>query len=161
VRAGDSLDRLDRDLELALRVLGEEEFRLRSCLPQRSHHVTGEWLCAPLSLERERQRWRHAVRELELVLEARENADSELALELAERLAQEVPRTRLPGLAVGLDDVAQHELERAVGGVPPDANLGFGIGQQPQIAGGAERVGFGYGPERRERLVGGCPAHPE
>ena len=128
-------------------------------LHQRAHHARGERLGAPLRLERERQRRRRRRSSSwnscsKLATSARPSSRSSSR----RRVAQEAPRAALPRLAVGLDDVAQHELQRALAAVRLDQHAGVGVGQQAQVAGRAERVGLGERAERRERVVGGHPA---
>ena len=74
-------------------------------------------------------------------------------------VAQERPRAALPRAPVGLDDVAEHELQRArVVARRRDAHVRIEVGQQAQIAGRAERVGLGQRADRRERVVRRHPA---
>ena len=135
------------------RVLGKEQFGLHAALEQPSHEFRTEWIDLSLCLQGERGRGRDLAHELELVLEARHDADAVLATELVERLAQEPTRAALPRRAVRLDDVAQNELEGALAGSCLDANLGFGVRQQPQVAGRAEGRVLGDLAEGRDRHV--------
>ena len=111
-----------RNLELVGGVLREEQFGLNARFCEGAHDQRAERIDASLRLQGKGRRRRCLAEELELVLEARHHADTELALELIESVTQEPPRTALPRRAVGLDDVAQHELQGALTRSPLDAN---------------------------------------
>jgi hypothetical protein len=158
VCAREPLGRLHGDLELVRCILREEPLGLDPRLGERAHDLPRERLGTPLCLERERQRRRRVKHELELVLEACHHVDVELVLDLLQRVAQEAPWTALPGLPVGIHDVAEQELERRLAGVCGDPHAGAGVGQQAQVARRAERVWLGHGAERSEGVVGRHPA---
>ena len=103
------------------------------------------------------------------MLEARQHARAELALELLQRVAQEAPRTALPRRSVGLDDVAEHELQRREAAarpsrVPvaarsaPTRTCVSGSGSRRRSPVEPNGCGLGERTERRERVVGGHPA---
>jgi len=102
IRAREPLGGLERDLELVRRELRGDELGLQTGLDQRGHDLGGEGFRAPQRLEREGGRRGRLVEELELVLEARQEAQAELVLELLQGLAQEAARAAVPRLAAGV-----------------------------------------------------------
>ena len=98
-----------------------------------------ERLDAALLLQRERERRGASVRSWNSCSKLATQPRAELDLQLVQRVAQEAPRAALPRPAVGLDDVAEHELQRAAVPAVLDAHVRVGVRQQPQVADRAER----------------------
>ena len=148
-RAASALGGRDRDLELVMRRTRRRSARARrpACA---SASITSRRKRLDLALclaARSRRRWRaRRSTQLELVLEARPAASARARLEQRATASRRNSRGQHShGLPSSLDDVAQHQLEGRAGASALllqrlDADVGVGVGQQPQVARRSERV---------------------
>ena len=138
--------------------LREEALRLHTRFLQGAHHAGRERAHPPLRLAARRAAPPAAPRAARTRARSSPAARApELALEHVERLAQETPRAALPRAPVGLDDVAQQQLEA---GRTPDPARTRVAGSGSRRRSPVEPNGFGSasGPSGVSAWSAGYPA---
>lgn len=144
------------DLELARAVLRQPALRLQTRLGEHGDELGAERFGGAQALEREGRQVRLAT-EHELMLEGSVDPQAGGA-QVVQGAAEEVPRASGPGAAVKVGLVRQVDPCAGNVSVLADVEGGGGIGQQPQVADGAEEMPWGEGAEAVQCEVGGHPS---
>jgi hypothetical protein len=123
------------DLELVVAIFGNEVFGLAPRLIKGGDELRTEGIGMAQRREREGRLARPVgVADLEFLLEGSDDAAPRLFIEIGKRALEKGTPTSYPGLAIELDDIAHHEVERRCGATRMGAISRFGIGQKAQVA---------------------------
>lgn len=95
----------------------------------------------------------------ELVLEGGVDLDAELLRQLCDRLAEERPSIPVPGRAVGVDLIGEHDGQRRLAGNEGRPHGGVEVGKQAKVAGGVEGDIVGDVTTGADAEVGRNPSH--
>ena len=160
VRACETRRRPAGDLELPDAVLGLEGLDPGSGVDQGCHAKIGERRDAAHGIQRERRRPADILAiERELVLVGEVQVEAGLGLQVGQRRRQETPRAALPGAPVGVEAVAERQMQGGVLGPQHDPAPRPVIGDLPHLVHRPPGV-LGDVLERRHRLPRQRPAEP-
>ena len=95
--------------------------------------------------------------EVKLVLEADLDREPGLALQRRERALEKTAQAAFPGTAVGVGEIAEHEMLARIVGAEVDRDTGRGVRHQEDVADRAEGIGDDR-VERGHRRLGRAPA---